>query len=94
MMRWDLVGSSLGDSPKESGNSLGMRREIAGKKIGGLAARLPEYEGSSIWGSITGPPIPQNPGDSQQVAAGKSIVSGSWTACTIDYRRRLATDYG
>ncbi|RWW01850.1 hypothetical protein GW17_00035100 [Ensete ventricosum] len=40
--RWDLVGSSLRDSPKESGSSLGMRREIAGKKTGGLVARLPE----------------------------------------------------
>ncbi|RWV82083.1 hypothetical protein GW17_00056447 [Ensete ventricosum] len=44
-MRWDLTRSSLGDSPKESGSSLGMRREIVGKKIGGLAARLPEYAG-------------------------------------------------
>ncbi|RWW85082.1 hypothetical protein BHE74_00006274 [Ensete ventricosum] len=44
-MRWDLAGSSLGDSPKESGSSLGTRREIAGKKTGGLAARLPEVAG-------------------------------------------------
>ncbi|RWV98979.1 hypothetical protein GW17_00038144 [Ensete ventricosum] len=41
-MQWDLTGSSLGDSPKESGSSLGTRREIAGKKIRGLAARLLE----------------------------------------------------
>ncbi|RRT42403.1 hypothetical protein B296_00041390, partial [Ensete ventricosum] len=41
-MRWDLVGSPLGDSPKESGSSLGTRREIAGKKTGGLAVRLRE----------------------------------------------------
>ncbi|RRT71497.1 hypothetical protein B296_00025828 [Ensete ventricosum] len=41
-MQWNLVGSSLGDSPKESGSSLGTRREIAGKKTEGLAARLPE----------------------------------------------------
>ncbi|RWW40949.1 hypothetical protein BHE74_00053601 [Ensete ventricosum] len=41
-MRWDLARSSLGDSPKESESSLGTRREIAGKKIGGLAARLSE----------------------------------------------------
>ncbi|RWW82669.1 hypothetical protein BHE74_00008859 [Ensete ventricosum] len=44
-MRWDLAGSSLGDSLKESGSSLGTRREIAGKKTGGLAARLPEVAG-------------------------------------------------
>ncbi|RRT36022.1 hypothetical protein B296_00033629 [Ensete ventricosum] len=44
-MQWDFVGSSLGGSPKESGSSLGTRREIAGKKTGGLAARLPEYTG-------------------------------------------------
>ncbi|RRT34328.1 hypothetical protein B296_00044510 [Ensete ventricosum] len=44
-MRWDLIGSSLGDSPKELGNSLGTRREIAGKKIRGLATRLPEVIG-------------------------------------------------
>ncbi|RZR88806.1 hypothetical protein BHM03_00016441 [Ensete ventricosum] len=41
-MRWDLTGSSLGDSPNESGSSLGTRREITGKKTGGLAVRLPE----------------------------------------------------
>ncbi|RWV79943.1 hypothetical protein GW17_00058856 [Ensete ventricosum] len=40
-MRWDLARSSLGDSPKESRRSLGTRREIAGKKTRGLAARLP-----------------------------------------------------
>ncbi|RWW40422.1 hypothetical protein BHE74_00054167 [Ensete ventricosum] len=44
-MQWDLVGSLLGDSPKESGSSLGTRREIAGKKTGGLAARLSEVAG-------------------------------------------------
>ncbi|RRT53854.1 hypothetical protein B296_00036574 [Ensete ventricosum] len=42
MMRWDLAGSSLGDSPKESGSSLRTRREIIGKKTGGLAVRLLE----------------------------------------------------
>ncbi|RWW42944.1 hypothetical protein BHE74_00051449, partial [Ensete ventricosum] len=41
----DLVGSSLGDSPKESGSSLGTRREIAGKKTGRLVARLSEVVG-------------------------------------------------
>ncbi|RRT31424.1 hypothetical protein B296_00056838, partial [Ensete ventricosum] len=35
-------GCLLGDSPKESGSSLGMRREIARKKTVGLTARLPE----------------------------------------------------
>ncbi|RWV83485.1 hypothetical protein BHE74_00044321 [Ensete ventricosum] len=30
------------DSPKGPGSSLGTRREIAGKKTGGLAARMPE----------------------------------------------------
>ncbi|RRT41641.1 hypothetical protein B296_00034767 [Ensete ventricosum] len=44
-MRLDLVGSSLGDLLNESGSSVGMRREIAGKKTGGLAARLPKVAG-------------------------------------------------
>ncbi|RWV89790.1 hypothetical protein GW17_00048049 [Ensete ventricosum] len=44
-MQWDLTGSSLGDSPKESRSSLGTRREIVGKKIEGLTARLPEVTG-------------------------------------------------
>ncbi|RWV98618.1 hypothetical protein GW17_00038527 [Ensete ventricosum] len=44
-MRWDLVRSSLGDSPKESGSSLGTRREIARKKTEGLTARLLEVAG-------------------------------------------------
>ncbi|RRT58955.1 hypothetical protein B296_00043700 [Ensete ventricosum] len=39
------MGSLLGDSSKESGRSLGTRREIAGKKTGGLARRLPEVAG-------------------------------------------------
>ncbi|RWW63883.1 hypothetical protein BHE74_00028914 [Ensete ventricosum] len=39
--RWKIIR----DSPKESGSSLGMRREIAGKKIGGLVVRLPEVIG-------------------------------------------------
>ncbi|RRT81761.1 hypothetical protein B296_00016823 [Ensete ventricosum] len=44
-MRWDLVGSLLGDSPKESESSLGTRREIVGKKTEGLATRLSEVVG-------------------------------------------------
>ncbi|RWV77303.1 hypothetical protein GW17_00061885, partial [Ensete ventricosum] len=44
-MRWDLAGSSLGDSLKESGSSLGTRKEIAGKKTRGLATRLPQVAG-------------------------------------------------
>ncbi|RZS16257.1 hypothetical protein BHM03_00048226 [Ensete ventricosum] len=45
MMRWDLVGSLLGDSSKESGSSLGTRKEITGKKTGGLTVRLSEVAG-------------------------------------------------
>ncbi|RWV88182.1 hypothetical protein BHE74_00051812 [Ensete ventricosum] len=41
-MWWDLTGSSLGDSSKESGSSLGTQREITEKKTRGLAVRLPE----------------------------------------------------
>ncbi|RRT75377.1 hypothetical protein B296_00006606 [Ensete ventricosum] len=44
-MRWDLAGSLLGDSSKELRSSLGKRREIVGKKTGGLAARLPKVAG-------------------------------------------------
>ncbi|RZS21029.1 hypothetical protein BHM03_00053617 [Ensete ventricosum] len=44
-MRWDLAGSSLGESPKESGSSLGTRREITRKKTEGLAVRLLEVAG-------------------------------------------------
>ncbi|RZR99195.1 hypothetical protein BHM03_00028709 [Ensete ventricosum] len=44
-MQWDLVGSSLGDSSKESGSSLGTRREITRKKTRGLATRLSEVAG-------------------------------------------------
>ncbi|RZS26003.1 hypothetical protein BHM03_00059293 [Ensete ventricosum] len=44
-MQWDLVGSSLGDSLKGSGSSLGTRREIAGKKTRGLTARMSEATG-------------------------------------------------
>ncbi|RRT53934.1 hypothetical protein B296_00012260 [Ensete ventricosum] len=44
-MWWDLARSLIGDSPKESRSSLGTRREIAGKKTGGIATRLPEVAG-------------------------------------------------
>ncbi|RWW76020.1 hypothetical protein BHE74_00015921, partial [Ensete ventricosum] len=48
----------FGDSSKESGSSLGTRREIAGKKTEGFAARLPEVAGvcrskSSVSGGWT-----------------------------------------
>ncbi|RRT46099.1 hypothetical protein B296_00044075 [Ensete ventricosum] len=45
-MWWDLARSSLGDSLRELGSSLGTQREIAGKKTGGLAKRLSEYVGN------------------------------------------------
>ncbi|RZS07329.1 hypothetical protein BHM03_00038155 [Ensete ventricosum] len=44
-MRWYLTGFSLGDLSKELGILLGMRRDIAGKKTGGLAIRLLEVVG-------------------------------------------------
>ncbi|RZS21213.1 hypothetical protein BHM03_00053825 [Ensete ventricosum] len=68
-MQWDLAKSSLGDSPKESGSSLGTRREITGKKTRGLTVRLSEYAGNLGGGQLltmgklprpTGkPPIPE-----------------------------------
>ncbi|RWV77577.1 hypothetical protein GW17_00061568 [Ensete ventricosum] len=57
-MWWDLAGSSLGDLLKESGSSLETRKEIAGKKTGGLAAKLPEV--ARVCGS-----------DGQQLSVGK-----------------------
>ncbi|RZR78624.1 hypothetical protein BHM03_00004054 [Ensete ventricosum] len=55
-MQWDLAGSSLGDSSKESGSSLGTRKEIAKKKTGGVTARLPEGDahGCAACGSDVG----------------------------------------
>ncbi|RZS15075.1 hypothetical protein BHM03_00046855 [Ensete ventricosum] len=50
-MWWDLAGSSLGDSPKEPGSSLGMRREIAGRRPEDLPQdyrRLSEYAGVDL----------------------------------------------
>ncbi|RWV81271.1 hypothetical protein GW17_00057325 [Ensete ventricosum] len=70
--KWDLAGSSLGDSLKGSGSSLGTRREIAGKKTRGLTARMSEATG--LYG--------KNP-------AGKSLVSGGWTAHTTESGWRL-----
>ncbi|RWW01094.1 hypothetical protein GW17_00035890 [Ensete ventricosum] len=67
-MQWDLVGSLLGDSPKETGSSLGTRREITGKKTRGLATRLPEV--ARVCG-IVGPPVPYNPGSGQQLSTSK-----------------------
>ncbi|RWV79336.1 hypothetical protein GW17_00059546 [Ensete ventricosum] len=45
-MRWDLAESSLGDSPKGSGSSLGARWEIIGRRLDDLAQecrRLPDW---------------------------------------------------
>ncbi|RWV84006.1 hypothetical protein GW17_00054322 [Ensete ventricosum] len=45
-MQWDLAGSSLGDSPKGSGNSLGACREITGRRPDDLpqeCRRLPDW---------------------------------------------------
>ncbi|RZS21004.1 hypothetical protein BHM03_00053583, partial [Ensete ventricosum] len=53
-MQWDLAGSSLRDLSKESGSLLGTRREIVGKKTGGLIVILPEV--ARVCGSK--PPIP------------------------------------
>ncbi|RRT63595.1 hypothetical protein B296_00020331 [Ensete ventricosum] len=86
-MWWDLAGSSLGDSPKESGSSLGTRREIAEKKTGGLASRLPEVAGVCGSGGqqlSTGKPprwrvnitVPQNLGGGQLLTAGKPPIPG------------------
>ncbi|RWW01098.1 hypothetical protein BHE74_00032630 [Ensete ventricosum] len=44
-MQWDLARSLLGDPSKESGSSLETLREITGKKIVGLTARLLEVAG-------------------------------------------------
>ncbi|RRT65981.1 hypothetical protein B296_00012670 [Ensete ventricosum] len=45
-MQWDLTGSSLGDSPKRSGNSLGACREITRRRPDDLpqeCRRLPDW---------------------------------------------------
>ncbi|RRT33111.1 hypothetical protein B296_00029197, partial [Ensete ventricosum] len=44
-MQCDRVESSLGDSSKESGSSLGTQREIVRKKTGGLTTRVSEVAG-------------------------------------------------
>ncbi|RRT32357.1 hypothetical protein B296_00052813 [Ensete ventricosum] len=67
MMRWDLARSSLEDSSKGSGSSLGTRREIAGKKTGGLAARM--LKAAGLCGSKL--PVPQNPDGGQWLTIGK-----------------------
>ncbi|RZR89952.1 hypothetical protein BHM03_00017755 [Ensete ventricosum] len=78
-MRWDLAGSSLGDSSKESGSLLRTRREIAGKKIGGLDVRLTEVAG--IYGKGT---------TFAEISAGKPPVS-RWIARTIKSEQRATT---
>ncbi|RRT47159.1 hypothetical protein B296_00022773 [Ensete ventricosum] len=78
-MRWDLVGSSLEDSLKELGSTLGTRREIARKKTGGLAARLPEVVGVCGKGTTF-----------TKISMGKPSVSGDWTTRTIESGRWLA----
>ncbi|RWV77054.1 hypothetical protein GW17_00062174 [Ensete ventricosum] len=80
MIRWDLAGSSLGDSPKESRSSLGTRREIAGKKIGGLAVRLPE--------------VARVCGTTANRCRRVNRLNGGWTARTTDYGRRLMANGG
>ncbi|RRT32193.1 hypothetical protein B296_00057917 [Ensete ventricosum] len=94
-MRWDLVESSLGDSPKESGSSLRTRREITRKKTVGLTTRLPEVIG--ICGMI-GLPVPHNPSGGQQVSVSKPPkwpVNGPYHILRVaDYGRRPVADGG
>ncbi|RWW46406.1 hypothetical protein BHE74_00047665, partial [Ensete ventricosum] len=75
-MQWDLTGSLLGDSPKESGT----RREIVGKKTGGLTVRLLEVTG--VYGSES--PVPQNLGGGQLLTTDKPPVPEFFR-----YRREL-----
>ncbi|RZS28915.1 hypothetical protein BHM03_00062569 [Ensete ventricosum] len=45
-MQWDIAGSSLGDSPKGSGSSLGARPKITGRRPYDLPQecwRLPDW---------------------------------------------------
>ncbi|RZS24328.1 hypothetical protein BHM03_00057384 [Ensete ventricosum] len=79
-MRWDLVGSSLGDSPKESRSSLGTRKEIAGKKTGGLTVRLPEV--ARVCWTVANRCRRVNRPDA------------GWTARTTDYGRWPTADGG
>ncbi|RWV79690.1 hypothetical protein GW17_00059136 [Ensete ventricosum] len=96
-MRWDLAGSSLGDSLKELGSSLGTRREIAGKKTGGLAVRL-----SKVAGVYRTQSIDQRAGQCKsqvgirkvegttfaEISVGKLSVSDGWIAHTTEFGRR------
>ncbi|RWW40339.1 hypothetical protein BHE74_00054273 [Ensete ventricosum] len=79
-MWWDIAGSLLGDSPKESGSSLGTRREIAEKKTGGLTVRLLEVAG------VCGTEIRKVEGTTfAKILTGKPPVSDGWTARTIEF---------
>ncbi|RZS03395.1 hypothetical protein BHM03_00033580 [Ensete ventricosum] len=83
-MRWDLTGCSLGDSPKESGSSLAMRREITEKKTGGLAVRFERQL--------------DRPYHRIRATTNKyrrvNRPDGGWTARTTDYGRRPTVDGG
>ncbi|RRT73084.1 hypothetical protein B296_00017727 [Ensete ventricosum] len=72
-MHWDLVGSSLGDSPKGSGSSLGARQKITRRRPDNLPQecwRLPDWQklglSLSLWyfrqltrlGSVGKPSVP------------------------------------
>ncbi|RWW42655.1 hypothetical protein BHE74_00051772 [Ensete ventricosum] len=88
-MRCDIVGSSLRDSPKESGSSLGTQREIAGKKTEGLAVRLPEVA------RVCGTGIRKVEGTTfAKISVGKPLVSGGWIARTIEFGRWPASVVG
>ncbi|RWW03975.1 hypothetical protein GW17_00032829 [Ensete ventricosum] len=99
-MQWDLVGSSLGDSSKESGSLLGTRREITRKKTGGLATRLSEV--ARVCGTQL---VDQRAGQRKsqvrirkvegttlaEISTGKLPVSDGWTTSTTKSGRQLAT---
>ncbi|RWW22267.1 hypothetical protein GW17_00013544 [Ensete ventricosum] len=56
-MQWDLNGSSLGDSPKRSGNSLGACREITRRRPDDLpqeCRRLPDWQKLGLSLSLCG----------------------------------------
>ncbi|RRT64813.1 hypothetical protein B296_00007205 [Ensete ventricosum] len=103
-MRWDLVGSSLGDSPKESGSSLGTRREITVRfsEVVGLcgmsggwttrateSGRRPITFGGSTAQLAVKPPVPQKTSLRRGLERGLDIARASVEQCEHGTSQRI-----
>ncbi|RWV77941.1 hypothetical protein GW17_00061164 [Ensete ventricosum] len=88
-MRWDLVESSLRDSPKGSRSLLGTRREIARKKTAGLVTIMLKAVGLCGRLTMTGA-MELQPDDGPRSSLSIRLEFGRCSGISSEFTRRFA----